>query len=134
MASSFQFRFILTYLLVALGRGAGFVGKSISSSSAPWLVRQLKRTLSKWIDVFFDEDVQVVAIVKFEKYVAGARIFGVVVSELSYWQKPSPVILLTVNKRFDVCIHGAVLPLGLAVYLRIKGGRKLLLDVEKAFA
>ena len=75
-----------------------------------------------------------VAVVEFEKHMAGARIFGVVVSKLSYWQKPSPVILLTVNKRFEVCIHGAVLPLGLAVCLRIKSGGKLLLNVEKAFA
>lgn len=75
-----------------------------------------------------------VVVVEFEKHVAGACIFGVVVSKLSYWQKPSPVILLTVNKRFEICIHGAVLPFGLAVCLRVKGGGKLLLNVKKAFA
>ena len=62
---------------------------------------------------------------------AGTRILDVVVSELSYWQKPSPVILLIINKRFEVYLHGAVLPLGLAVCLRMKGGRKLLLDIKR---
>lgn len=72
-----------------------------------------------------------VAVVDIERRVAGVRIFGVVVNKLSYWQKPSPVILLIINKRFEVCLHSAVLPLGLAVCLRMNGSRKLLLDVKK---
>lgn len=36
--------------------------------------------------------------VEFEKGVANACIFCIVISKFSYWQKHSPIILLVVNK------------------------------------
>lgn len=75
-----------------------------------------------------------IVVIEFEKHMVSAYIFGIIVSKLSYWQKPSLVILLIVNKCFELCIYDTVLPLGLAVCLQIKGSEKLLFNVEKAFA
>ena len=68
------------------------------------------------------------AAIEFEKRVAGAGVLGIVVSELSHWQEPCTVILLTVYEGSEVCLHCAVLPLCLAIGLRMESRRKSSLD------
>ena len=72
-----------------------------------------------------------IATVEFERYVANACIFCVIVSEFSHWKEPSPIILLVVDKNPEIGFHYTVLPLGLAVSLREEGGEKLLFNLQK---
>ena len=62
---------------------------------------------------------------------SGACVFCIIMNKLGYWQDPCPVILLEVDKDLKIPLHGIVLPLDLSVYLRIEGGRKLLLDTKE---
>ena len=69
--------------------------------------------------------------IKLERYMANIDIFGVVVGKLYYRKKPCPIILLKVDKSLEVGFHHTILPLCLAVYLRIEGGGESLLDAEE---
>ena len=62
-----------------------------------------------------------VAAVQLKKNVAGVYIFGIVISKLGHRQEPGPIVLFEINKGLEVGIHGAVLPLCLAVRLQVKG-------------
>ena len=64
------------------------------------------------------------AVVEFKRRVAGAGVLGIVVGKLSYWQEPCPVILLSVHKGSEVCLHCAVLSLCLAIGLRMESRRE----------
>ena len=57
-----------------------------------------------------------------------AYIFDVIIGKLSYWKGSSLIILHVVDKSPEIGLYCIVLPLSLAVNLRIKGGKKLLLD------
>lgn len=46
-------------------------------------------------------------------------------------QKPCPVILLKIGKYLKIYLHHAILPLALAVGLRVIGGEKFLLNAKK---
>ena len=70
-------------------------------------------------------------VVQLKQYMGGACIFGIVISELGYWQELCPIILFEVDKSSKVGLYGAVLPFHLAVHLRIKCGREPLLDAQK---
>ena len=72
-----------------------------------------------------------IAAVQLERRVTGACVFCIFISKLGHQQEPSLVILLEVDKALEIRLHGAVLPLGLPVCLRMKGGRKPSLDVEE---
>lgn len=72
-----------------------------------------------------------IVIVEFKKYVAIAYILGVVVGKFSCWEKPSPIILLIVDKISEVGLHHSILPLRLAVNLRVEGNREPFLDFQK---
>ena len=63
-----------------------------------------------------------VAVVQLKKSVAGACILGIVISKLGHGQELGPIILFEIDKNLKVGLHGAVLPLCLAVCLRVKGG------------
>ena len=63
-----------------------------------------------------------IAAIKFEQYVIGASVFGVIVRKLSHQYKPGPVILLEVDKNLEISLYTTVLPLCLAVSLRLKRG------------
>ena len=59
---------------------------------------------------------------------ASARIFGVIISKFSHWQKPGLIIRLEINKSLKIGFHGIVLLFGLAISLRMKGIEKPMLD------
>ncbi len=73
----------------------------------------------------------VVASVEFKRCVADARILDVVVGKLSYWKESSPIVLLIIDKNFEVSFYCTVLPLGLAISLRVEGSRELSLDFRE---
>ena len=68
------------------------------------------------------------AAVEFERRVAGAGVLGIVVGELSHWQELCSVILLPVHEGSEVCLHCAVLPLCLAIGLRMESRKESSLD------
>ena len=72
-----------------------------------------------------------ISAIELERCVAGAGILGIVVSKLRYGKKSCPIILLEVDKGSEVGFHRTILPLNLAVCLRVKGGGKSPLDAKK---
>ena len=71
---------------------------------------------------------RVIAIVEFERCVANAYILGIVVGKLSYQKELSSIILLVINKNSKISLHYTILPLNLAVSLRIEDNKEPLLD------
>ncbi len=59
---------------------------------------------------------------------AGAQILGVVVGKLSYQKEFSPMILFIINKGSEVSFYCTIIPLGLAINLRVESCRKPLLN------
>lgn len=72
-----------------------------------------------------------VVIVELKRRMAGVYIFGVIVDKLNYPKEPSPIILLIINKTSAVSLHCTVLLLGMAISLRVKSSRELLVDLKK---
>ena len=72
-----------------------------------------------------------ISAIELEKCVAGAGILGIVVSKLRYGKKPYPIILLKVDKGLEVGFHHIILPLSLAVCLRVEGVGKSPLDAKE---
>ena len=62
---------------------------------------------------------------------AGADILGIVVSKLRHEKKSCPIILLEVDKGFEVGFYHTILPLNLAVCLRVEDSRESPLDVKE---
>ena len=69
--------------------------------------------------------------IELERYVAGTGIFGIDVSKLCHGKKPCSIILLKVDEGLEVGFHRTILPLNLAVYLRIEGGGEFPLDAKE---
>ena len=74
---------------------------------------------------------EIVATMEFKKPIVNAYIVYIIVGKLRYWEKPSLVILLIINKNPKISFYYMVLPFNLAVKLRIKGSKWLLLDLQK---
>lgn len=72
-----------------------------------------------------------VAIVEFRRCVTGARIFGIVVSELGYRQEPCPVVLLEIHKSSKISLYAAVLLFAMAISLWVEGNGKPSFDPQE---
>ena len=72
-----------------------------------------------------------ISAIELKKYAADTNIFGIVEGELRHGKKPYLIILLEVDKDPEVGFYCTILPLCLAVYLQVEGGRKFLLDVKE---
>lgn len=70
----------------------------------------------------------VIATVELQNCIASSCIFGSVIDKFNYRNKPSLIILLAIDKSFEIDFYYIVLPLSLAISLRIKSSKKLLLD------
>ena len=70
----------------------------------------------------------IISTVELKKYVAGNSILGIIVSKLCYEKSLYPIILLKVDKSLKVGFYCTILPLNLAVYLKVKCDRKFLLQ------
>ena len=62
---------------------------------------------------------------------AGAGIFDIVISKFRHGKKPCPIILLEVDEDLEVGFHRTILPLSLAVCLRVESGGESPLDAKK---
>ena len=83
------------------------------------------------INIFFVRDVRVVAAVQLKWCVAVASIFCIIIGELSHWKELCLVVLLEFDEDTEISFYCAVLPLGLAVSLRVEGCGKSLFDSEE---
>ena len=72
-----------------------------------------------------------ISAIEFEKCVAGAGIFSIVVSKLCHEKKPCFIILLEVDEGSEVGFYYIILSLNLAVRLRVESDRESSLDVEE---
>lgn len=68
------------------------------------------------------------AILKFEKYVAGANIFGIAIDKFTNWQKLYLVILFLIYKNSEVYFYHVILFIVLTFSLKMKSYKKFLLD------
>lgn len=71
---------------------------------------------------------EVVAIVEFKRDVASTQIFCIVIGKFSLWKELSSIILFIVDKSLKVGFHCTILSLNLAINLKVKNNKKLLLD------
>ena len=55
--------------------------------------------------------------IELKRYMAGADIFGIIVSQLHHKKKPYLIILFKVDKDLKVSFHYAILPFGLTIQL-----------------
>ena len=72
-----------------------------------------------------------ISAIELKRCVAGAGILGIIVSELRHGKKSCPIILLEVDKGSEVGFHHTILPLRLAVRLRVEGGGESPLDAKE---
>ena len=72
-----------------------------------------------------------ISVIELEKSMVGASILGVVISKLRYKKKPCLIILLKVDKSLEVNFHHTILPLSLAVCLRLKSNEKSPLNAKE---
>lgn len=61
----------------------------------------------------------------------GASAFYMIISKFSYWQDPSLVILLIINKNTKISFYNTVLSFDLAISLRIKSHKESLLNFQE---
>ena len=69
--------------------------------------------------------------VQFKRRMTNAYVLCIFISKLDNWQEPSPVILIKGDKSKEIHIYGAVLPLGLPIYLQIERDKKPSLDAKE---
>lgn len=62
---------------------------------------------------------------------ASTSIFCSIVYKFYYEQVFYPVILPLIVKNLEINLHYIVQFLGIAIYLKIEGGKRLLLDIKK---
>ena len=81
--------------------------------------------------VFLVGDAKMIFGIEIERCVAGAGILGIIVSEFRHKKKLCPIILLEVDEGSEVSFYCTILPLSLAVRLRVKGGGEFPLDAKE---
>ena len=72
-----------------------------------------------------------ISAMKLKRYVTGAGIFGIIISELRHEKKPCPIILLKVDESLEVNFHCTILFLSLAVCLRVANSGEFPLYTKK---
>ena len=72
-----------------------------------------------------------ISAIKLKRYEAGAGILTIVIGKLRHRKKPCPIILLKVDKSLEISFYCTILPLCLAIYLRIEGSEEFLLDAKE---
>ena len=72
-----------------------------------------------------------ISAIELKRCVAGVGIFGIIIGKLRHGEKSCPIILLEFDKGLEVGFHRTILPLSLAVRLRVEGGGEFPLDAEE---
>ena len=65
-------------------------------------------------------DAKMIFVIELKKCMANASIFYIIMGKFCYWEKSCSVILFKVNKNSKVDFYHTILPLGLAIYLKIE--------------
>lgn len=67
-----------------------------------------------------------------EKHITSTYISCIIVNKLSYNQKaPSQIILLVIEKNFEINLYYTIFLFGLIISLRVKSSKKPLLDFQE---
>ena len=69
--------------------------------------------------------------IELERRIPRTGMFCNIISKFHYAQEPHPVVLFVINKGSKVSFYGAVLPLSLAVRLRVEGSREPLFNAQE---
>ena len=72
-----------------------------------------------------------ISAIELERCVANAGIFGILISKFCYEKKPYLIILLKVDNGLEIDFHCTILPLSLAVRLRVEDNEESPLDAEE---
>ena len=72
------------------------------------------------IKILFIRNAKMISAVKLKKSIASICIFCIIVSKLRYRKKPYTIILFKFDKKLKVSFYCAILPLKLAIFLRIE--------------
>ena len=83
------------------------------------------------VDVFFIGNAWVVPAVELERHVPRTGVFCIIISEFRHGQEPRPVVLFVINEGSKVNFHRTVLPLNLAVGLRVEGSKEPPFDAQE---
>lgn len=74
---------------------------------------------------------KVVAAVQLKECIAGASIFRIIIGKSNHWKDLCLVVLLEIDKSTEVSFYYIVLPLSLAVSLRVKGCKTSLFNSKE---
>lgn len=72
-----------------------------------------------------------IIVIQLKKNVAGAYILGIVIDKLGYKQKPSPIVLLKIDKNLEIRFYYTILMFYLPICLKIKSGGELPFNAKK---
>ena len=73
------------------------------------------------VNIFFKKNSGVVAIIELERGVTGAGIFSIIVGKFRHLQQLCLIILFPIDKCSKIRLYCAILPLRLAICMRLKG-------------
>lgn len=62
-----------------------------------------------------------IAAIEFKRRMTDTGIFCIIVGKFSYWEKSNPVILLIIDEGMEISFYSTILPLCLAISLRMEG-------------
>ena len=74
---------------------------------------------------------KVIFIVQLKNRMAGAYIFGIIISKFGYKYEFNLVILFKIDKDYKIGFDSAVLFFCLVICLELKGGKKPLFDIQE---
>ena len=69
--------------------------------------------------------------VQLKSCMAGACVFGIIISKFGNWKESGLIVLIKIDKNLKKNFYSIVLPFSLAVSLQIKGVEKPMLDAEE---
>ena len=83
------------------------------------------------VGIFLVENAWVVPAIELERHIPHNSVFCIIISEFCYKEEPRQVIFFIINKSSKVSSYCAILPLSLAVDLRVEDGREPPFDAQK---
>ena len=72
-----------------------------------------------------------IAIIQLKKRMAAARVFGIIISKLSYQKELDQMVLFEIDESSEVGFHGTILPFDFAISLCIEDDTKPTLDIKE---
>lgn len=66
-----------------------------------------------------------------ERCMASAGVLDIIIGKFEHKQKPSLIVLFEINKDLEIGFYSTILPINLAICLRVEGGREPLYDFKE---